>query len=127
MSKGQKYTPEQRDAQRARVRAHYKANQQYYKDKARSRGKELKAQNRALVIEYLREHPCVDCGNSDIEVLQFDHRDPVEKSFSLGADALRLKWARVMEEISKCDIRCANCHIKRSRRQFGWWTDEMPS
>ncbi len=109
------------------MRAHYQANQQYYKDKARARGRELKAQNRALIIQYLRDHPCVDCGNSDIEVLQFDHRDPKEKSFTLGSDALRLKWSRVMEETDKCDVRCANCHTKRSRRQFGWWTDEMPS
>jgi hypothetical protein len=38
-------------------------------------------------------------------------------------------WRRVLVEIEKCDVRCANCHRKRTAQQFGWrkgrgWSDE---
>jgi hypothetical protein len=29
--------------------------------------------------------------------------------------------ARIKEEIEKCDVRCANCHTRRTAHQFGWW------
>lgn len=124
MGKGQKYTPEQREAQRARVRAHYNANPQYYIDKARERDKKLKVENRNNCVEYLREHPCVDCGNTDIEVLQFDHVGGQEKHFNVANMIRRHSWKRIKEEIEKCEVRCANCHTKKTRRQFGWWIDD---
>ena len=30
------------------------------------------------------------------------------------------RWSEVAAEVAKCDIRCANCHRKRTARQFGW-------
>lgn len=27
----------------------------------------------------------------------------------------------VKAEIAKCDVRCSNCHIKRTTKQFNWW------
>jgi hypothetical protein len=29
-------------------------------------------------------------------------------------------WSTVLTEIAKCDVVCANCHRKRTARQFGW-------
>jgi hypothetical protein len=75
---------------------------------------------RALVDEYLASHPCVDCGESDIAILEFDHRDPAEKRMSVAALALNAGWATVSAEIEKCDVRCANCHRQRTARQFAW-------
>lgn len=70
---------------------------------------------RAQIDEYLNAHPCVDCGETDIQVLQFDHVFG-EKSFNITEDAARA-WAKVVAEIAKCEIRCANCHIRRHRRE----------
>lgn len=72
-------------------------------------------------IAYLRENPCIDCGEDDIVVLDFDHRDPSTKSFSIS-HRLRgtTSWKRIFEEIQKCDIRCANCHRKKTARQENW-------
>jgi hypothetical protein len=75
-------------------------------------------ENRARVLEYLSWHPCVDCGERDPVVLEFDHRDGEEKE----AEIARLvhdgaAWYRVQREIDKCDVRCANDHRRRHYRE----------
>jgi len=69
---------------------------------------------REWVDNYLRAHPCVDCGESDIVVLQFDHRDPAEKE---GAVLHMTSIKRMESEVAKCDVRCAHCHIRRHHRE----------
>lgn len=70
------------------------------------------------VWNYLLEHPCVDCGEKDIRVLEFDHRDPAEKTANISrlvSDGFGS--ARLEEEINKCDVRCGNCHRRRTKEQ----------
>lgn len=56
---------------------------------------------------------CKDCGYRDNPMaLQFDHRDPSQKKFNIGGRNAGLK--HILEEIAKCDVRCANCHIIRT-------------
>jgi hypothetical protein len=98
-------------------RKHYYANKQQYLD----RNATYKRRNKEFLIEYLQNNPCVDCGESDIRCLQFDHRDRELKSFDIGravADGLGIET--IVAEIEKCDVRCANCHSKVTAAQFGW-------
>jgi hypothetical protein len=75
--------------------------------------------NQTRVIEYLRAHPCVDCGEPDIIVLQFDHRS--DKSFNVASMiAAGASWAKIAAEIAKCDVRCANCHHRKTARERGY-------
>lgn len=84
-----------------------------------------RSEYRAKIKEYLRNHPCIDCGNSDIEVLEFDHKDASTKLFAIGENITKgLGWDRIFTEMKKCDVRCANCHRKKTRRQLGWWIDD---
>jgi hypothetical protein len=76
---------------------------------------------RQKLADYLLSHPCVDCGESNILTLHFDHRDPVEKSFSIGSERKRLRWEVIEAEIAKCDVRCANCHAIRTAHQSRSW------
>src|SRR5215204_6103788 len=46
---------------------------------ARRRQVRIIEESRQWLIQCLEEHPCVDCGISDIRVLEFDHRDDVSK------------------------------------------------
>ena len=70
-------------------------------------------------LRELRRVPCMDCGGAfPPHVMDFDHRDPKTKAFSLAADKTLLKNRAVLKaEVAKCDIVCANCHRIRTARQ----------
>jgi len=54
---------------------------------------------------------CKRCGNSDFRVLDFHHLDKDGKEGSLGK-AVSENWSkkRILQEIAKCEVLCANCH-----------------
>lgn len=107
-----------RDCCRAYGREHYRRNRGAYIRRNRKRRITIRPRVKTLIDAYLREHPCVDCGCADITVLEFDHRDPAEKDWDVAVLARHAEWARVVREIQKCDVRCANCHRKRTAEQF---------
>ena len=76
--------------------------------------------NREALWEYLSTTPCVDCGISDPRVLEFDHKDALTKTSNV-CEMLGNSWSRIMDEINKCDVRCANCHRIRTQEQFNTW------
>jgi hypothetical protein len=79
-----------------------------------------KARNSATqyIYEYLTKHPCVDCGESDVIVLEFDHVSD-DKRASVS-NLKRSSLYAVKLEIEKCEVRCANCHRRKTAKQFGW-------
>jgi hypothetical protein len=82
----------------------------------RARDYHSKVRARMWVWGYLLEHPCVDCGENDIRVLEFDHRDPAEKQGAISRMvADRCGIDKISAEVEKCDVRCANCHRRRSQ------------
>ena len=68
------------------------------------------AANRARVDEYLLTHPCVDCGVTDLVVLEFDHVRGVKVGDVSALVTSGYPWTKIEAEIAKCDVRCANCH-----------------
>lgn len=96
---------------------------------ATPRGKELKkisqekylANIREWIWKYLDENPCVDCGEKDKIVLEFDHRDRSEKSATIANMVKGSNLEKIKLEIAKCDVRCANCHRRRTAKQLGWF------
>jgi len=83
----------------------------------RCRGSASRSELVARVFNYLIDHACVDCGEVDPVVLDFDHlRDKVDDVSSLVA--LRRPWAEVLAEIEKCEVRCANCHARKTAREI---------
>lgn len=72
---------------------------------------------RAL-INGMKNVPCADCnGKFDPCVMDFDHIDPSKKKANIGVLARRSDMKHLMEEISKCEIVCANCHRLRTKRK----------
>lgn len=106
-------------------RKHYLENRELYIQKAR-RWNDLhkadrKAAMRAYILEYFQVHPCVDCGETDPLVLEFDHVRGKKKatiSYLVQADA---GLQNLKEEIAKCEVRCANCHRRKTAKQLGHW------
>jgi hypothetical protein len=77
--------------------------------------------NRDNLIVYLKDKNCVDCKEPDAIVLEFDHIDPSLKRAQIGNVLGSWNWNTILTEIEKCEIRCANCHRRRTAKQFGWF------
>ena len=104
--------------QRAAQRRHYEANKDLYVRRARDHNDRERQRVRSYLTDYLSSRSCTDCGEDDRVVLEFDHRDPSQKRFEIGqANSLRMSLSAVIAEIEKCDVRCANCHRRRTWRQ----------
>lgn len=71
------------------------------------------------VHEYLLSHPCVDCGEADPVVLEFDHVRGVKKATVSSMIGGTYSTERLFEEIAKCDVRCANCHRRVTAARGG--------
>ena len=104
------------------LKRHYADNKKYYADKAHKRNSQMRIENLQKVVNYLKEHPCVDCGETDPIVLEFDHiRDKHKEISRLISDGVSFEM--IQKEIEKCEVRCANCHRKRTAIQLGWYLD----
>jgi hypothetical protein len=113
------YQPFCRGCQSTWFKDHYAANKNSYKKRIYSYRKSQQLINRQKMLEYLIDKKCVDCDESDPMVLDFDHCDDKEKNVS--ALVARATWKKVSAEIQKCVIRCANCHRRKTAKQFGWY------
>ena len=113
-----------KDCMHERINTHYSANKKYYVDKAKENSKKQDNRNRLFVCEYLSKHPCIDCGEDDIIVLEFDHQR--DKSFAVSTMSNR-SIQKILEEIEKCEVRCANCHRRKTAKQLSHYrTKYMP-
>ena len=61
---------------------------------------------------WITAHNCVDCGETDTRVLEFDHVRGT-KEFNIMRKVPCVGFDRLKAEIEKCDVRCANCHTRR--------------
>ena len=89
----------------AKGKKHYELNRQEYLTAAIRR----RRRNQLFILEYRKTQKCMDCGNPDFRVLDFDHlknkRDAIGRLAQNGVAIETLKT-----EIAKCVVRCANCH-----------------
>lgn len=99
---------------------HYEKYKDDYKARSKVRKKKVINENTDHLLAYLEHHPCVDCGNTNPIVLEFDHLDRKEKEFTISSKMSDYSWDRIMTEIKKCEVVCSNCHKIRTANQFGW-------
>ena len=102
--------------------AWYQTNRVTHMANVRRRNDRVRGDLQQRLAAYFAEHPCVDCGERDIRCLEFDHRAGSLKESEVGRMvALALPWRRILTEIEKCDVRCANCHRRVTVERGGWW------
>ncbi len=118
---------------RCRICAARKTRESYrarggYTETIKNRQNAKRESNRQKMVEYLSDHPCVKCGENDPIVLDFDHISPGNKRIQVST-LMRscVKWETILREINKCEVRCANCHRRRTAMQFGWWQTRIPA
>lgn len=105
---------------------HHNLRQKQYTDKNRKKINNQKLYrrqthtNRKKLLEYLQNHPCVDCGETDVIVLEFDHLS--DKKYNVARlVATSSTWTKIETEIRKCEVVCANCHRRRTAKKFNYW------
>ena len=69
-------------------------------------------------VDAFKDVPCMDCGRRYPScVMDFDHRDPTAKAFSIGMMITNTSLDALLAEIAKCDVVCSNCHRIRTANQ----------
>lgn len=90
-------------------REHYANNKVKYRDNLRKRRQE----RARWFYEYKLGLKCMNCPEKHPACLQFHHRDPSEKIADVAWMVdFAYSMERILEEIEKCDVLCANCHKK---------------
>lgn len=105
-----------------RSKRYYNENRDHHKGIVYGRKRKVINENRKKLFAFYQTHPCVDCGEKDPIVLELDHRDDVEKVADVS-NLMDRNWILIQTEIDKCDVRCANCHRRRTAKQQGWYKD----
>ncbi len=87
---------------------HYRRNKQRYLDQTAASKRKL----RQWLQDYKATLKCSKCGEDHPACIEFHHRDPATKSFTIGEAVGRHSKDKIINEINKCDVLCANCHRK---------------
>jgi hypothetical protein len=103
--------------------AYFRMRAEHHRHQVRSARCRRRQAARAFVYEYLRTHPCSDCGEGDVRILEFDHfeakRENVTTLMRAGTSVTALQ-----REIGKCTIVCVNCHrVRTAARGASWRLD----
>lgn len=97
--------------QSAAARRHYLKNTVKMKARARAHRPQATDRARAVIRRIKEEAGCKGCGIKDFRVLDFHHRNPSEKEFDVATGVTQgYGVTRLLAEIAKCDVQCANCH-----------------
>ena len=83
------------------------------KEKRNSQNRARYSRIKKQVDDLKSSSGCSRCPEKNPVCLDFHHLDPSVKEIEIG-NAYRLGWSfeKMQEEISKCIILCANCHLK---------------
>ena len=78
-----------------------------------------------MSYEFKLGNPCVECGEGDPVVLEFNHVDPKEKKYNISEMVNGgHSWKSIMSEIEKCEVLCANCHRRKTAKDFEYYSDK---
>ena len=101
------------DEQRRYNREYYRRNREILLARQREKNKRFAENRRRWLVEYKRTLSCVRCGENHPATLTFHHRVTDDKDFEIGNSVwMGVSLKRLLAEIEKCEVLCANCHAK---------------
>ncbi len=122
-------SPKNRDGLHSYCRScqhdYYLANAEHHGANVRRTTGARQTKMREVVVEAMKDG-CVDCGITDIRVLEFDH----VRGSKVGGIGAMIRRGRgldsVRAEIAKCEVRCRNCHALATLSRLGAsWHDNF--
>ena len=143
---GKQYRKDNQEKEKARAKRYKELNPEKVKEsqkkyretnpeKVKERRKNWAMANKELVNHYSKSHRdtrrefldiikleegCQICGyNEHPRALQFDHINPAEKLFTI-AGLLTCSMDKLLTELEKCRVLCANCHSIHSWQEQHW-------
>lgn len=113
-----------KDCQKAQEKVHYQESKER-RDAVRATADTQKLNNLGI-IDNAKACGCRKCGEKRPYVLDFHHRDPSVKEGTINHMLKSSSFEKLMEEINKCDVLCANCHreFHHLEREIGISYDE---
>ena len=99
----------------------YDKNKETHKANVYENKKRAIAEAQRFIWDFLSAHPCIDCGEKNPVVLEFDHvRGRKRKAVGdLARQGYSIEASH--REIAKCVVRCANCHRQKTHKERGWF------
>ena len=115
------YDKKYRELNKEKIAEYYQLNKEkiseYYQlnnEKIRKQQREHIKEKRAICLEYLGGK-CVKCGT--IHNLQFDHIKREGKKYNI-TPKLSYKFDNLKEELDKCQLLCASCHLNKTASEW---------
>jgi hypothetical protein len=100
-----------KDKQKAAQKAWYDKN----KELTIKRSNGSREKRKQVIREIKESSSCMDCNiYYPYYIMQFDHRDSDLKHGSVNNMLTNSSFGKVIKEIEKCDLVCANCHAART-------------
>lgn len=102
------------DCRKELIKNHYNKNKKSYSERAKAARKKFEK-----TLNELKNNPCKDCGFSyPYWIMQFDHLDPKTKTSNISRMRGRItNIDKLLEEVAKCELVCANCHADRTYKR----------
>jgi len=98
-------------------------DRRYYHERGRAarmeRGRAHREAARAW-MDALKDMPCTDCGQMyPAWVMHWDHLPNYEKFDDISSMVGSQRRTLVLDELKKCELVCANCHVMRTITRAG--------
>lgn len=100
-----------------------------FKKEWRSRNKKARhvyaykrSMERKVKLIKIKEEKCNICSleynGKNAGIFQFHHLNPKEKLFRLSLSSMWKNWNKILLELNKCQLLCANCHFQIHSQEY---------
>jgi len=97
-------------------RKHYQKHKERYATQANL----SKQKQQKYLFKFLLQNPCIDCGETKLHLLDFDHVNGVKESSISKLMSTHTSIQSIENELQKCEVRCTSCHRTKTAKEQNW-------